>query len=283
MFSFDETFRTAWDPIHPRLHIGTSSFSDESWVGSFYPAGTKPADFLGVYARRFDTVEIDATFYRIPSSAQARSWAAKVPTGFKVAAKVPQLITHEKLLVDCGEDMKAFLESMEELGDKLGPLLLQFPYFRSDAFVSLDAFLARLGPFLETLPPGRAFAVEVRNKTWIREPLLSMLRRHRVAYALVDLPWMPMVDELTRKLDVVTADFVYARWLGDRKGIEMQTERWDKLIVDRTPEMERWVPALASLLERNLEVYGYFNNHYAGHAPGSIELLREVWRRKLQS
>jgi uncharacterized protein YecE (DUF72 family) len=94
---------------------------------------------------------------------------------------------------------------------------------------------------------------------------------------------MPMVDVLIRKLDVVTARFVYARWLGDRKGIESKTDRWDKLIVDRTPEMERWVPALASLLERNIEVYGYFNNHYAGHAPGSIELLREVWRRKLQS
>jgi len=92
-----------------------------------------------------------------------------------------------------------------------------------------------------------------------------------------------MADELIRKHDVVTSDFAYARWLGDRKGIEAKTAHWDKVIVDRTPEMERWVPALASLLERNIEVYGYFNNHYAGHAPGSIELLREVWRRKLQS
>ncbi len=278
-----ETPGAAWDLIHPRLHVGTSSFSDESWVGSFYPAGTKPAEFLSVYARRFDTVEIDATFYRIPSSTQARSWAAKVPAGFKVAAKVPQLITHEKLLVGCGDDMKAFLDAMEELGGKLGPLLFQFPYFRYDAFASLDAFLERLEPFLESLPPGRAFALEVRNKTWVGERLLTALRRHRVAYTLIDLPWMPMADEVIRKFDVLTSDFVYARWLGDRMGIEAKTDRWDKLIVDRTPEMERWVPALASLLARNIEVYGYFNNHYAGHAPGSIELLREVWRRKLQS
>jgi len=283
MFSFEETARTAWDPIHPRLHIGTSSFSDESWVGPFYPAGTKPADFLTVYARRFDTVEIDATFYRIPSAAQARSWAAKVPAGFRVAAKVPQAITHEKLLLDCGDEMKEFLGAMEELGEKLGPLLLQFPYFRPDTFPSVDAFLSRLEPFLESLPSGRAFAVEVRNKAWVGDALLSALRRHHVAFALIDLPWMPMVDALIRKRDVVTSDFVYARWLGDRKGIEMKTDRWDKVIVDRTPEMERWVPALASILERNIEVYGYFNNHYAGHAPGSIQLLREVWRRKLQS
>ncbi|HYR68945.1 MAG TPA: DUF72 domain-containing protein, partial [Candidatus Dormibacteraeota bacterium] len=120
MFSFEETARTAWDPIHPRLHIGTSSFSDESWVGTFYPAGAKSANFLSLYARRFDTVEIDATFYRIPTAAQARSWAAKVPAGFKVAAKVPQVITHEKVLVDSGNDLKEFLDTMEELGDKLG-------------------------------------------------------------------------------------------------------------------------------------------------------------------
>ena len=269
--------------IHPRLHIGTSSFSDESWVGPFYPAGTKPAEFLTVYARRFDTVEIDATFYRIPTPAQARSWASKVPSGFKVAAKVPQAITHEKLLVNCDAEMKEFLEAMGELGENLGPLLLQFPYFRSDAFASVEAFLARLGPFLQALPSDRAFAVEVRNKSWLGEPLLSLLRRYRVACVLVDLPWMPTVGDLTRKFDVVTADFVYARWLGDRKGIEMRTERWDKVIVDRTREMEQWVPPLAALLERNVEVYGYFNNHYAGHAPGSIELLREVWRRRLSS
>ena len=283
MTSSGETAGPAWDLIRPRLHIGTSSFSDESWVGPFYPAGTKPADFLSVYARRFDTVEIDATFYRIPSAAQVRSWAAKVPAGFKVAAKVPQVITHERLLVGCQDEMKSFLGAMEELGEKLGPLLIQFPYFRPDAFASIDAFLARLEPFLESLPQGRAFALEVRNKAWVGDALLSALRRHRVAYALIDLPWMPMADELIRKHDVVTSDFAYARWLGDRKGIEAKTGRWDRLIVDRTPEMERWVPALASLLERNIEVYGYFNNHYAGHAPGSIELLREVWRRKLQS
>ena len=92
---------------------------------------------------------------------------------------------------------------------------------------------------------------------------------------------MPPADDLVRKLDVVTADFSYVRWLGDRKGIEARTDSWDRLIVDRTAEMERWVPTLASLLERNIELFGYFNNHYAGHAPGSIELLRRVWRERM--
>jgi uncharacterized protein YecE (DUF72 family) len=261
--------------------LGTSSFSHESWVGSFYPAGAKPADFLTLYADRFDTVEIDATFYRIPSKAQARSWAAKVPDGFKIALKVPQVVTHEKLLLDCGEELSAFFDACDAMGQRLGPILFQFPYFRKDAFASVGAFLARLEPFLEALPPGRAYALEVRNRTWVGAPLLSALRRHGVAYALIDHPWMPPADELARGLDVVTSDFCYVRWLGDRKGIEARTDSWDRLIVDRTAEMERWVPTLATLLERNIELFGYFNNHYAGHAPGSIELLRRVWQRRL--
>jgi uncharacterized protein YecE (DUF72 family) len=267
--------------LHPRLHLGTSSFSHESWVGSFYPAGAKPADFLTLYAARYDTVEIDATFYRIPSRPQARSWAAKVPDGFKIALKVPQVVTHEKMLVGCEEEMKAFLDACDEMGDRLGPILFQFQYFRRDTFASVQAFLERLEPFLETLPPGRPYALEVRNRGWVGPPLLELLRRHRVAYALIDHPWMPPADELARRLDVVTSDFAYVRWLGDRKGIEARTDSWDELIVDRTAEMERWVPTLAGLLERNIELFGYFNNHYAGHAPGSIELLRRVWRERL--
>src|SRR5512139_2346578 len=267
--------------LHSRLHLGTSSFSHESWVGAFYPEGARAGDFLSLYAERYDTVEIDATWYRVPSKAQARSWAAKVPEGFRIALKVPQVVTHEKLLVDCGEEMKEFLDACDAMGDRLGPILFQFQYFRRDTFASVDAFLQRLSPFLESLPAGRRYALEVRNKGWVGVPLLDLLRRHRIAYALIDHPWMPPADELVRKQDVVTSDFAYVRWLGDRKGIEARTESWDRLIVDRAAEMERWVPTLVSLLERNIELFGYFNNHYAGHAPGSIELLRRVWRERL--
>ncbi len=224
-------------------------------------------------------MEIDATFYRIPSAAQVRIWASKVPPGFRIAAKVSQVITHEKLLVGVEKELELFLGAMEEAGDKLGPLLFQFPYFRRDAFASAKPFLERLKPVLDSLPRDRRFAVEIRNKTWVAEPLLTLLRDHGVAFALIDHPWMPAIDELFKGPDPVTADFAYVRWLGDRRGIESKTESWERIIVDREKEMERWVPALAELLERNIEVFGYFNNHYAGHAPGSIALLRDVWRR----
>jgi uncharacterized protein YecE (DUF72 family) len=270
-------------PVHPRLHLGTSSFSHPSWVGPFYAAGTKPSDYLAHYGRRYETVEIDATFYRIPSAAQVRSWAAKVPDGFHIAAKVPQVITHEKLLVGAEAELRAFLDAMAEAGEKLGPLLFQFPYFRRDAFRSVAPFLERLEPVLASLPRDRRFAVEIRNKTWLGEPLFALLRAHGAAYAIIDHPWMPPVDQLLQGPDPVTADFAYVRWLGDRHGIETKTESWDRVIVDRAAEMERWVDALAKILERNIEVFGYFNNHYAGHAPGSIALLREVWRRRFRA
>jgi len=268
------------EPVHPRLHLGTSSFSHPSWVGPFYAQGTKPGDFLGAYARRFGTVEIDATFYRIPSAAQVRSWASKVPEGFSIATKVPQVITHEKMLVGAEDDLKAFLGAMDEAGEKRGPILFQFPYVRKGTFASVDPFLARLEPVLASLPRDKRFAVEIRNKTWLGEPLFDLLRAHGVAYAIIDHPWMPPVAQLMKGPDPVTAAFAYVRWLGDRHAIEAKTESWDRLIVDRTKEMKLWVDALAMLLDRNIEVFGYFNNHYAGHAPGSIALLRETWRAR---
>jgi len=267
-------------PVHPRLHLGTSSFSHPSWVGPFYAQGTKPGDFLGAYARRFGTVEIDATFYRIPSAAQVRSWASRVQEGFAIATKVPQVITHDKMLVGADEDLKAFLGAMEEAGDKLGPMLFQFPYVRKGTFAGVDPFLKRLDPVLGSLPRDRRFAVEIRNKTWLGEPFFGLLRAHGVAYAMIDHPWMPPIGRLLEGPDPVTADFAYVRWLGDRHAIEAKTDSFDRLIVDRTKEMDVWVDALAMLLERNIEVFGYFNNHYAGHAPGSIALLRDIWRAR---
>ena len=115
------------------LYIGTSAFTAAGWEGSFYPEGTRPADFLRYYAQHFNSVEIDSTFYRIPSEATVQGWAKKTPEGFMFAAKVPQVITHEKVLVDCDAEFKQFVEVMDILSEKLGPLLLQFGYFNHES------------------------------------------------------------------------------------------------------------------------------------------------------
>ncbi|MBI1941860.1 MAG: DUF72 domain-containing protein [Acidobacteria bacterium] len=263
----------------PNLHLGTSSWSSEDWVGVFYPPGTSAAGYLAEYAKHFDTVEVDSTFYRTPSASMVKNWRERTPPGFTFAAKVPRAITHDKVLEDCSAELKEFLGVMDLLGDKLGPLLFQFPYFNKQAFAKADDFLLRLEPFLARLPSGYSFAVELRNKSWIGPRLLEMLRKKKVALALIDHPWMTPIQQLAAKFDLVTADFAYIRWLGDRKGIEEKTQHWDRILVDREREMEIWIPEIRKLLARRLRVYAYFNNHYAGFAPGSITLFHQVLTR----
>jgi uncharacterized protein YecE (DUF72 family) len=265
----------------PSLYIGTSAFTAAGWEGSFYPDGTKPADFLRYYAQHFNSVEIDSTFYRIPSASTVRSWANKTPDGFVFAAKVPQVITHEKVLVDCEAEFKQFVETMELLGDKLGPLLLQFGYFNKKAFVGVNDFLARLRPFLRKLPKGRKFAVEIRNKNWLVPQFAETLRERGVALALIDQSWMPRPAQWFEKFDPITAGFTYVRWLGDRKQIEEQTKVWDKIIVDRRAELAEWVEVLKTVHKRKIQILAFANNHYAGYGPGTIEQFRELWRRQV--
>jgi len=263
--------------LHPRLYIGTSSWSSKDWDGVFYPKGMPPSDYLAHYATRYRAVEVDSTFYRIPSASLTKKWRRDLPDGFLMAAKIPQVITHEKGMVDCAEDVKAFLKAMDVLEDRLGPLLFQFPYFKKGAETTEEIFLDRLTKFLPTLPEGYRFALEIRNKGWLKPPLLDLLRKHKVALALIDHPWMPRADQYLAEMDPVTADFSYVRWLGDRYGIEKETKTWDKVIIDRTREMRAWMPVVRGLLERDLTIFGFFNNHFAGHAPGSIDLFETVW------
>lgn len=277
---------------------GTSAFTAAGWEGSFYPEGMKAAEYLRHYARRFRTVEVDSTFYGTPKPERVRSWYEKTPADFIFAAKVPQVITHEKILVDCEAEFAEFVQTMELLGEKLGPLLLQFGYFAPGAMKNGAQFLARLAPFLERLKTfsGRPhrFVVEIRNKGWLDDALLRTLREHNVALALTDHSWMPRPWEIAgtaraggtdkaeggKRPDLITADFAYVRWLGDRKGIEAMTTRWDKTVVDRRSDLLHWVEMFRELRRRNLRVYAYANNHYAGNGPGTVKLFWELYQEK---
>jgi uncharacterized protein YecE (DUF72 family) len=264
------------------IRVGTSAFTAAGWEGSFYPKGLKPADYLPYYATKFDTVELDNTFYRVPSLSVVQGWSAKTPPGFLFAAKVPQIITHEKVLVDCEDDLKHFLKTMDSLGDKLGPLLFQFGYFNQKAFKSQADFLAVLKPFLKKLPKGYQFAVEIRNKNWMNAEFADVLRERGIALTLIDQSWVPRPWEQKEKFDLVTADFTYVRWLGDRKGIEEQTETWDKIIVDRRGDLKCWVDVLKELvLNKKLrKLFAFANNHYAGHGPATVKMFWDLWEKK---
>jgi uncharacterized protein YecE (DUF72 family) len=262
----------------PDIFIGTSSWSSKDWVGIFYPKGLKPADFIESYATRYDTVEIDATFYRTPTVTNVASWRRRTPKGFTFAVKAPRVITHEKVLVDAEDDMGHFLEVISGLDDRLGPILLQFPYFNKKVFSSKAPFFERLDNFLSQLPNQFRFAVELRNKNWLRQDLHEICTRHRVALAWVDQAWMPGPSQWFEITGGPTTDFAYIRWLGDRKQIEKLTTSWDRTMIDRRSSVEQWVPVVSALRREQIRIYGYFNNHFAGHAPNSIELFRDLYR-----
>jgi uncharacterized protein YecE (DUF72 family) len=260
------------------IHLGTSAFTAAGWEGSFYPVGMKPADYLTYYATKFDTVEVDSTFYRTPAASTVTGWNRKTPEGFIFAVKVPQEITHKKVLLDCGEEFKEFVRVMELLGDKLGPMLFQFPYFNRSTFTSGTQFLARLRPFLKMLPKGHKFAVEIRNKNWLDSGFAELLREHGVALALQDQSWMPMPWDY--KFDPITAGWTYIRWLGDRKGIEKMTKIWDKTVVDRTAQLTSWVDFCHAIKKRGVTIFAYANNHYAGHGPATVAQFLKQWTTK---
>jgi len=263
------------------IRLGTSAFTAEGWVGSFYPKGMKPVDFLSYYATKFNAVELDNTFYRVPAMSTVEGWNVKTPPGFLFTAKVPQVITHEKVLHDCKDDLNYFLRTMDVLGDRLGPLLLQFGYFNQKAFKTQAEFLERLVLFLKSLPKDYKFAVEIRNKNWMDEKFADVLRKHNVGLTLIDQSWVPRPWEMKTKFDMVTADFVYIRWLGDRKGIEAITESWDKVVVDRKADLKRWVEIIVSLVKdkRLRQILAFANNHYAGHAPATLAMVSKMLDR----
>ncbi|MBM3277170.1 MAG: DUF72 domain-containing protein [Candidatus Handelsmanbacteria bacterium] len=289
-----ERLRQVQAGLPPNLHLGTTSWTNPDWEGLIYPPGTPSQDYLEHYAKAFGAVEIDSTWYRIPSAKAVEGWQRRVPEHFHFAVKVPRLITHERNLVDCQGEMEEFLGIMRPLGSRLGPLLLQFEYIArgrdAGEHETGEQFRRRLAAFLPHLPTDQLrFTLEVRNAKWVRPELLELLRDHRVALALTSYYTMPDLAALRARLDPVSADFLYLRFLGDRKGMDehvneqIQSGRkqrhWDELVWDRREETGRWVAELKALLTQrpDLETYVFFNNHYAGYAPGSLELFAQAW------
>ena len=259
------------------LRLGTSSWSSKDWVGKVYPVGTKPADFITHYAKIYSTVEIDSTFYGVPRRATVEGWRDRTPEDFLFATKAPKAITHEKFLVKCERDVEDYLDTMSLLGKRLGPILFQFPYYAKRTKIGSEEFLTRLEPFLAALPHNDfRFAVEVRNKAWIEEPLLSLLKNSNVTLALIDHPWMAPPAQLFKTAGIETGDFLYVRWLGDRHGIEKRTKTWNETIVDRTQDLKNWAPPIKERLDNQMDIFGYVNNHYAGYAPDNVDQMKKM-------
>jgi uncharacterized protein YecE (DUF72 family) len=248
-----------------RIRLGTQGWNYDAWIGPFYPSGTRIAEFLSVYSRAFDTVEVDSTFYATPAPRTVGGWAARTPADFIFSLKMPQEITHERKLRNADDLLEEFLTRARELGPKLGPVLIQFgPEFAPSE-------LPALAQFLPKLPRDIRFAVEFRQKGWIHDGVIALLAEHHVALALTDGKWIQR-KQMMALANRPTSDFLYLRWMGpDRSIVD-----FSRIQVDRTRELETWAGILWDLAEQGFDIYGYVNNHFAGHSPSSARDMQRL-------
>jgi len=238
--------------------LGTSGWSYKEWIGPFYDDEKR---MFSYYAKFFNTVEINSTFYRYPSRSTIYGLSRAAPPSFIFSVKLPRLITHKKKL-DLAEDVRSdlirFLELLEPLcaSGRLGCILIQLP----PSFKYEDGY-ERLEGFLDIIPDGYEFAVEFRDFSWMREDTWRMLRKYGVAYCVVDEPSFPSEVHLT-------ADFAYFRWHGRNSRVWYNYRYSEK-------ELSEWVPKLEKTGRKVKKIYGYFNNHFHGYAiENCIELMQ---------
>jgi uncharacterized protein YecE (DUF72 family) len=236
-----------------KVHIGTSGWHYAHWRGPFYPADLPPAKMLRWYADRFDTVEINNSFYRLPTAEALAAWCRETPPDFCFAAKASRYITHNRKLNEPKETLKKFMLQIRKLKRRLGPILFQLP-------PSWKVNLPRLQAFLRALPRTRQYAFEFRNPTWNVAPVYEALRRHNAAYCIFDLGGFQSPLE-------VTADFSYVRLHGP--GNKYQGDYGPSRLLIWAQRIEDW-------REHLKDVYIYFDNDQAGFAARNASQLRQM-------
>ena len=225
------------------IHIGTSGWHYEHWKGPFYPEGLSNQDFLNYYADHFHTVEINNSFYQLPSEKALIRWRDAVPSGFIFAVKASRYITHMKKLKDPEEPVSIFLKRISILGEKLGPILFQLP-------PRWNFNPQRLEAFLEGLHPSYRYAFEFRDSSWFDARAYDSLGKHGATFCIYDL-----AGRLSPKK--VTSDLIYIRLHGPSGPYQGQYE---------TDELARWADDFLSRAEEGKEIYCYFDNDQTGYA-----------------
>jgi uncharacterized protein YecE (DUF72 family) len=243
-----------------QIRVGTCGWSFRDWKGTFYPPGTK--DELAYYASQFDAVEIDSTYYRIPSVKSVDAWRERTPQGFLFCPKLPGEITHEKMLEGANEQVIAFTDVISRLGDNLGPILVQLhPRFSYDQLPKLEAFLSRL-------PAGFRYAVEFRHRSWAEQPdAVELLRSLNMGLAMAHHPWYARIRE-------ATADFAYLRMLGKRDVFP----DFGRVHRPRNEALSEWAGFLTSLPASVTHSFVFVNNQFEGHSPATVARLRTLLR-----
>jgi uncharacterized protein YecE (DUF72 family) len=226
-----------------KIHIGTSGWHYEHWKGPFYPDGLPNNSLLKYYADRFHTVEINNTFYQMPQEKTLREWRDAVPGGFIFAVKGSRYITHMKKLKDAGKPLNLFLEKIDIIGDKLGPVLFQLP-------PRWNVNSGRLNSFLGLLPKKYRYAFEFRDPSWFDRKVYDLLTEHQAAFCIYDL-------DGRQSPKMITADLVYIRLHGPNGPYRGQYS---------VQQLAGWAGAVSTWAAQGKTVYCYFDNDEAGYA-----------------
>jgi uncharacterized protein YecE (DUF72 family) len=235
------------------VHIGTSGWHYRHWRGLFYPEKLAASKHLQYYAERLRTVELNNTFYRLPSQSAAAHWRDSTPSNFCFAVKGSRFLTHMKKLRDPALGIERFFERASILGSKLGPIVFQLP-------PNWEVDPGRLDTFLTLLPPGHQYAFEFRNPTWHVEPVCRILRQHNAAFCIFEIGGLKSGFE-------VTADFTYIRLHGPGGA-------YQGLYSD--PALQSWANRIRDWQERLRGIYLYFDNDQAGYAVENAIALQQM-------
>ncbi|HEX7143002.1 MAG TPA: DUF72 domain-containing protein [Nitrososphaeraceae archaeon] len=249
-------------------YLGCSGWSYDGWKGPFYPQDLDNRYWLSYYSKIFDFVEIDSTFYRIPSKFMVNNWNNRTPDNFRFAVKFPKVITHDKRLKDVGKDIEQFYDAMESLYDKILVFLIQLP-----PSLQIAEGLDLIKNLQYQLDPSFRYAIEVRHHSWFNELFYNVLkeRNYSIVWSQQDILITP---------PILTTDFVYLRLIGDRS---INERDFGKINKDRTKEMEIWSKILADV---DRKVNGIkmaiiaANNHYAGFGPMTAKLFADMMNLK---
>jgi len=248
------------------VHLGSCAWTFDDWRGSFYPVDLPADRWLAWYARVFNAVEIDSTFYANPPAATVARWLGEAPAHFRFTCKAPKTITHELRLRDCDALLAGFLEAIRPLHGHLGPILLQLPPSFAPA---RDATALR--DFVLALPNGWRFAIEFRHPDWHRPHFVKLLEDHGVCWAWSDMTSVADQEQGPFGFLPETADFLYVRLMGDRRteygdGGECLF-RYNGSLWSRAEAIESWAVRLHKQAERVKAIYVFCGNHYEGFAP----------------
>ncbi len=241
------------------LKIGCSGWSYKGWAGPFYPRDMAAKDYLGFYSKTFGCVEIDSSFYRVPSAFMITQWRNSTPPGFLFSPKLPKKITHENKLKGAESTLVYFYSVLSKLKEKLGPIAIQLP-----PSVKYDSHVKTMEEFISKLSPEFRHAIEFRHRSWFRPETYALLKKNNIA----------MVWSLNQYLETppeVTADFVYLRMVGDREITEFTGVQ-----KDRSEEMQRWADVVRESSDKFEDGYVFFNNHFAGFSPESSNEFRRL-------